>query len=404
MATRTVKRAYKYRFYPTQQQEALLLRTFGCARLVWNKMLELRTNAWHQEGRSISYAESSKILTQWKHDPELAFLNEVSSVPLAQSLRHLQDALSRFWSKQNSYPRYKSRKRSRKSATFTQMAFRLKENSAASPHPEVWLAKCDAPLAIVWSRALPEGASPSSITVNQDAAGRWYVSLLVEEQIQQLAATTNALGVDMGLNHLAILSTGKKISNPRHTARDARALARAQRAHARKQEGSANREKARLKVARIQARTADKRRDFLHKLTTSMIRENQTIVIEDLAVRNMSRAARPGSGRSAQKTGLNRAIRDASWSELRSMLEYKAGWYGREVIVIDRWFPSSQLCSACGQRTGPRGDLAVRSWKCSACGAAHDRDVNAAKNILAAGLAVSVCGDGRSLRWAQASA
>ena len=396
MAKRTVKRAYKYRFYPTQQQEVLLLRTFGCVRLVWNRMLEHRTTVWHQERRSVSYVESSKILTQWKSEPELAFLNEVSSVPLQQSLRHLQDGFQRFWSKQNAYPRFKSRKKSRKSAEFTSSAFRWKDGA-------LWLAKCDAPLDIVWSRALPEGAQPSSITVSQDRAGRWFVSMLVEEQITQLApldATTSAVGVDMGLNHLAILSTGEKISNPRHTARDARALARAQRAHARKQKGSNNREKARLKVARIQARTADRRRDFLQKLTTSMIRENQTIVIEDLAVQNMSRAARPGSGRSAQKAGLNRAIHDASWSELRSMLEYKAAWYGRQIIVIDRWFPSSQLCSACGQQTGPRGDLTVRSWKCSACGAAHDRDVNAAKNILAAGLAVSVCGDGRSLRHA----
>jgi len=404
MAKRTVKRAYKYRFYPTQQQEALLLRTFGCVRLVWNRMLEHRTTAWHQERRSVSYVESSKILTQWKHDPELAFLNEVSSVPLAQSLRHLQDALSRFWSKQNKYPRFKSRKKSRKSATFTQMAFRLKQSKHGSPHPEIWLAKCDAPLDIVWSRSLPEGAQPSSVTVSQDRAGRWFVSLLVEEQIQQLEpldAREHAIGVDMGLHHLAILSTGEKISNPRHTARDARALARAQRAHARKQKGSNNREKARLKVARIQARTSDRRKDFLHKLTTSMIRENQTIVIEDLAVQNMSRRSKSGG---SHKKGLNRAILDASWSELRSQLEYKAAWYGRDVVVLSQWFPSSQLCSACGQQTGPRGDLAMRSWKCSACGAAHDRDVNAAKNVLAAGLAASVCGDGRSLRWAQASA
>lgn len=393
MAKRTVKRAYKYRFYPTQQQEVLLLRTFGCVRLVWNRMLEHRTTVWHQKRRSVSYVESSKILTQWKSEPELAFLNEVSSVPLQQSLRHLQDGFQRFWSKQNAYPRFKSRKKSRKSAEFTSSAFRWKDGA-------LWLAKCDAPLDIVWSRALPEGAQPSSVTVSQDRAGRWFVSMLVEEQITQLApldATTSAVGVDMGLNHLAILSTGEKISNPRHTARDARALARAQRAHAHKQKGSNNREKARLKVARIQARTADRRHDFLHKLTTSMIRENQTIVIEDLAVQNMSRRSKSGG---SHKKGLNRAIRDASWSELRSQLEYKAAWYGRDVVVLSQWFPSSQLCSACGQRTGPRGDLAMRSWKCSACGAAHDRDVNAAKNILAAGLAASVCGDGRSLRHA----
>ncbi|WP_371101153.1 RNA-guided endonuclease InsQ/TnpB family protein, partial [Streptomyces sp. PU_AKi4] len=235
----------------------------------------------------------------------------------------------------------------------------------------------------VWSRPLPEGASPSTATVPQDTAGRWYVSLLVEDPtIQPLPATDAVVGVDVGLDHLLTLSTGQKVSNPRHERRDHARLAKAQQQLARKTRGDgANRTKARRKVARAHARIADRRRDHLHKLTTRLVRENQTIVIEDLAVRNMVKNGK-----------LARAISDAAWADFRSMLEYKAQWYGREVIAVDRWFPSSRLCSACGT-LGDKMPLNVRDWMCD-CGRTHDRDVNAAKNILAAGLAVSVCGAG----------
>ncbi|MFD8654406.1 RNA-guided endonuclease TnpB family protein [Streptomyces mirabilis] len=217
----------------------------------------------------------------------------------------------------------------------------------------------------------------------QDAAGRWFVSLLCDDpSVQPLPATGQAIGVDVGLNHLLTLSTGEKIANPRHERRDRAALAKAQRNLARKARGDgANRRKARLKVARIHARIADRRRDGLHKLTTRLVRENQTLVIEDLTVRNM-----------VKNRKLARAISDAAWSEFRSMLEYKAQWYGRGVIAVDRWFPSSRLCSACNtlQDTMP---LNIRTWTCD-CGTTHDRDVNAAHNLLAAGLAVTVCGAG----------
>ncbi|MES9539173.1 RNA-guided endonuclease TnpB family protein, partial [Actinomadura sp. NPDC000600] len=235
----------------------------------------------------------------------------------------------------------------------------------------------------VWSRPLPEGASPSTVTVSQDAAGRWFVSLLCEDpSVQPLPATDAAVGVDVGLDHLLTLSTGEKVSNPRHERRDRARLAKAQRRLARKAEGEgANRAKARRKVARVHARIADRRRDHLHKLTTRLVRENQTIVIEDLAVGNM-----------VKNGGLARAIADAAWSQFRSMLEYKARWYGREVIAIDRWFPSSKLCSVCGALADEM-PLNVREWTCD-CGTTHDRDVNAAKNILAVGLTASVCGAG----------
>jgi putative transposase len=205
--------------------------------------------------------------------------------------------------------------------------------------------------------------------------------MLCEDRPAMADPVNAAVGVDAGITSLVALSTGEKITNPRHERADRERLAKAMRDLARKTKGSNNRAKSRIKVARVHARIADRRRDFLHKLTTRLVRENQTVVIEDLTVRNML-----GNHK------LARAISDASWSELRSMLEYKADWYGREVIAVDRWFPSSKLCSAC-QVMRDKVPLNVREWTCD-CGTTHDRDVNAARNILAAGLAVTACGDG----------
>jgi putative transposase len=370
-----VKRAFKYRFYPTDAQAAELSRTFGCVRKVYNLALAARTEAWTRQER-VNYNQTSAMLTVWKKTEELAYLNEVSSVPLQQALRHLQTAFTHFFGKRAKYPRFKSRKKSRKSAEYTTSAFRFRDGNLT-------LAKMAEPLDIVWSRPLPEGASPSTVTVSQDAAGRWYVSLLCEDpSVQPLPAANAAVGIDVGLDHLLTLSTGEKVCNPRHERRDRVRLAKAQRQLSRKAKGDgANRAKARRKAAKVYARIADRRRDHLHKLTTRLVRENQTIVIEDLAVRNM-----------VKNRSLARAISDAAWSEFRSMLEYVAQWYGRDVIAIDRWFPSSRLCSVCGTLQD-KMPLNVREWTCG-CGTTHDRDVNAAKNILAVGLTASVCGAG----------
>ncbi|KPI01867.1 transposase, IS605 OrfB family [Actinobacteria bacterium OK006] len=279
-----------------------------------------------------------------------------------------------FSSKRAQYPRFKSKRKSCASAEYTSSAFsfcdcRLK------------LAKMAGPLDIVWSRPLSEGGVPTTVTVSRDAAGRWFVSMLCDDPtVKPLAATDAAVGMDVGLDHLLALSTGEKIANPRHERRDRARLARAQRNCARREKGSANREKARRKVARIHARITDRRRDGLHKLTTRLVRENQTLVIEDLTVRIMVRNRK-----------LTRAISDAAWAEFWSLLEYKAAWYG-DVVVVDRFFPSSRLCSHCAALQD-RMPLQVRTWTCD-CGTVHDRDVNAAKNLLAAGLAVSVCGAG----------
>lgn len=238
------------------------------------------------------------------------------------------------------------------------------------------------PLDVVWSRPLPAGAKPTTVTVSRDSAGRWFVSLLCEDTPAPLPRTTNAVGIDAGLTTLVTLSTGEKIANPKHERKDRSRLAKAQRALSRKEKGSENRAKARTRVARIHARIADRRQDHLHKLTTRLVRENQTLVIEDLTVRNMIKNHRLAS-----------AISDAGWRELRSMLEYKTAWYGRQLIVVDRWFPSTHLCSACGA-LAERMPLNVREWTCDTCGTTHDRDANAAINLLAAGLAATACGAG----------
>ncbi|RBM04637.1 RNA-guided endonuclease TnpB family protein [Streptomyces sp. PT12] len=372
--SRQVKRAFRYRFYPTDEQAAELSRTFGCVRLVYDKALEERTRAWYGEQRRISYVESSAMLTGWKKTEGLAFLTEVSSVPLQQALRHLQTAFTSFFAKRAGYPRHKSRKKSRASAEYTRSAFTWRDG-------QLTLAKMSGPLDIRWSRPLPQGAEPSTVTVSRDAAGRWFVSLLCQDTPAPAPATGAAVGIDAGITSLVTLSTGEKITNSRHERRDRARLARAQRQLSRKQKGSANRDKARRKVTRIHARIADRRRDFLHKLTTRLVRENQTVVIEDLTVRNLLKNGR-----------LARAISDASWTELRSMLEYKCAWYGRDLVVIDRFFPSSKLCGACGTVAAGM-PLDVRTWTCE-CGVVHDRDVNAARNVLAAGLAAAACGDG----------
>ncbi|MET7495658.1 transposase [Streptomyces sp900116325] len=375
MKTELVRRAFKYRFHPTNEQAAELSRTFGCVRKVYNLALEARTVAWFQRQERVNYNATSAMLTQWKKTEELAFLCEVSSVPLQQTLRHLQQAFSNFFEGRAKYPRFKSKKRTRRCAEYTRSAFTYRDGALT-------LAKMKSPLEIVWSRPLPEGAEPSMVTVSQDSAGRWFVSMLCEDaSVRPLPARDTAVGIDAGITTLVTLSTGEKITNPRHERRDRTRLAKAQRVLAKKEKGSRNRDKARIKVAKVHARIADRRRDFLHQLTTRLVRENQTIVIEDLTVRNM-----------AKNKSLARAISDAAWTDMRSMLDYKCRWYGRNLVAIDRWFPSTKLCSACGtvQNKLP---LNVRHWTC-ACGATHDRDVNAACNILAAGLAVTACGAG----------
>lgn len=374
MASKVVKRAYKYRFYPTAEQAQQLARTFGCVRYVYNRALAERSRAWTQERRRVSHAETDRMLTAWKRDAETEWLTEPSKGPLQAALRNLQGAFDKFWRKQTAYPKFKKRGKTRDSATYFSNCFTYRDG-------RIKLAKQSEPLDIHWSRPLPEGTAPSQVTVSRDPAGRYQISILVEETISQHAPVDTTVGVDAGIASLYTFSTGEKISNPHHEKQDRARLAKAQRVLAKKEKGSANRAKARLKVARIHARITDRRKDHLHKLSTRLVRENQVIAIEDLSVRNMVR-----------NHSLARSISDASWSQFRSMLEYKADWYGRTVVAIDRFYPSSKSCSTCGW-IADKLPLDIRAWTCP-CGAVHDRDINAAKNIRAVGLAVLACGDG----------
>jgi putative transposase len=367
------EKAYRYRFYPTPEQEQLLRRTLGCVRLVYNKALHTRTSSWYERKERVDYKQTSGMLTQWKKQEDLQFLNEVSSVPLQQGLRNLQKAFTNFWAGRARYPNFK-KKRSGGSAEFTRAAFRWKDG-------QLWLAKCSEALPIRWSRTLPKGCEPSTVTVRLDASGRWFVSLLVEDHtVKHLPKVDKAVGIDAGITSLIATSDGEKIANPKHFKRLRYKLRQAQKALSRKVKGSNNTEKARREVARIHAQIADTRTDFLHKLTTRLVRENQTIAVEDLAVKNMMKNRK-----------LSAAIADASWSELVRQLEYKCQWYGRTLVKIDRWFPSSKRCGNCGHVVD-KLPLDVREWDCPECGTHHDRDINAANNILAAGLAVIVCG------------
>jgi putative transposase len=382
---------YRYRLAPTAEQRQALARAFGCARIVYNDALRLREDA-HMAGRPfMSDGEVLRLVTTLaKRTPERAWLAEVSAVVLQQSVADLHRgyrnhfrALAEVKAERRRgnpkatlrvrKPRFKS-KRGEQAVRFTANSrFRILANGRLSL-PKV------GDVAVRWSRPLP--TPPSSVTVTLDCSGRYHASFVVEVARIPLTAVERAVGVDLGLHVLAALSDGTTVANPRWLRQAERALRRAQRTLSRRQPGSANWQKARRKVARLHARVADARRDLHHQLSTRLIRENQAIYLEDLDVAALGRSK------------LAKSLADAGWGQFTAMLAYKADLYGRRVVRIDRWCPSSQQCSACGARTGPKGraGLKVRNWTCSACATAHDRDVNAARNILAAGRAVAACG------------
>jgi putative transposase len=307
-----------------------------------------------------------------KKDPDLAFLSEVSCVPLQQALRHQHAAFGAFFARRARHPRFKSR-RGRQSAHYTRRAFTIRGGV-------LHLAKMGAPLRYVWSwpDADLTALDPAMVIVAREPDGRWYVTFTVDTDAPgPLPETGRAVGVDLGVRDFAVISDGQRFPNPRHLERKARNLARYQRRMARRQKGSANRAKAAAKVARVHRKVRNARRDFLHRASTGLVRRADLIVIEDLAVKNMVKNRR-----------LARAIADCGWREFRRQLAYKCQRYGRDLVVIDRWFPSSKTCSACGHLLAQLS-LSVRHWTCPACGARHHRDINAAKNILAAGRAVA---------------
>jgi putative transposase len=364
------KRAYKYRFYPTQSQKRILAQTFGCCRFVYNWGLSTRKTAYFQHGQKLTYNNLSAMLPTLKK--EHPWLSDVSSAPIQQSLRHLDRAYKNFFEGRAKYPTFKKR-RNTQSATYASNAFTWEDG-------QLTLAKMDEPLAITFHRAFPQDCKPSSVTISKDCADRYFVSMLFEEEIKPLPETSAQVGLDLGLKSMVILSTGEAVGNPRYYAKDEKRLAKAQRRLASKKKGSKNREKARRYVARVHARIQDRRRDYQHKLSTRIVHENQVICVESLAVKNM-----------VKNHCLAKSVHDVGWGEFVRQLEYKSQWYGRTLVKIDRWYPSSKTCYDC-KHVVEDLPLDVREWVCPECGVWHDRDINAAKNILAEGLSVSACG------------
>jgi putative transposase len=376
----TVHRAYRFRLYPNEAQRVALARTFGCARYVYNWGLARKRDAYRESGKSVGYAALSRELTALRKTKGTEWLGDVLRSGMEQSLRDLDFAYSSFFAGHAAFPRFK-RRRGAQSVRYVATAFRVDGTALR-------LGKTPGAIPVRWSRALP--SAPSSCTVSVDAAGRYHASFLCTVAVTPLPSNGRTVGVDLGLTHFATLSTGEKVENPRYLEQKLARLAREQRRLARKVKGSANYGKQKRRVAKVHARIADQRKDFLHKLTTRLIRENQAVAVETLNVAGM-----------VKNRKLARHIGQAGWAEFVRMLDYKAEQYGRAVHRVGRFETTTGLCSACGHRPG-KLPLSVRVWTCEMCSAEHDRDVNAAQNIAAcvsghaARNAVSACGDGGS--------
>ncbi len=366
-----MKLRHQFRIYPTNPQKSLLAQLFGCCRVVFNDALAQCQEEYKKGNKKPKSSELSHRLTQLKKTEEKKYLGEVSSVPLQQSLKDLEQAYKNFFDsckgkrkgKKVKPPRFKKRK-SRQSAKFTDNAFQLRDNG------KIYLAKIGE-IEVIWSRELP--ATPSSVTVIKDSADRYFASFVVEFDPVKLPDNGQSVGIDLGITDFATLSNGEKIKSPKPLKKRLKRLRKLQRNLSRKQKGSKRREVGRKKLAKLHAKIADTRTDFLHKLSTRIIRENQTIILEDLNVSGMMKNRK-----------LSRAISDLGWRSFRTMLEAKSVMYGRYFRVINRWYASSQKCSFCGFSFGKK-ELSIREWQCLNCGTFHDRDINAAVNILVAG-------------------
>ncbi|MDE2798643.1 MAG: RNA-guided endonuclease TnpB family protein [Gemmatimonadota bacterium] len=356
-----IHRGYKYRLYPNRAQREALAQTFGCCRYVYNWGLDRKNTVYTETGKTLSIYDLSKELTALKKEKDKLWLKDVLRAPLIQSLRHLDTAFEKFFKKQGGYPQFK-KKHGRQSTGYVKDCFRITDRG-------IRLYKMPGEVKVRFSRPLPKGGEIRKAVVSIDSAGRYFVSITVIEEIATLPPLKAKIGIDLGLTHFATISTGEKIDNPRHFDRHYKRLRRAQKSLSRKKKGSKNRDKARRKVVRIYARIEDARKDFLHKLSTRLISENQAIGTERLRVRNMIKNRR-----------LSRHIGNAGWGEFVRMLQYKADSYGRDVVKADPIFASSKTCSVCGHRIDEL-PLGIRQWTCPKCSTIHDRDINAAINI-----------------------
>ena len=370
-----IKRTYRYRLYPNEAQKAELACTFGCSRWVYNWALEKKTKAYYQNEESLSFTDLSGRLTSKKKEEETEWLQEVSAVTLQQSLRNLSQAFTNFFEGRAEYPSFKSKK-SDQTARYVGTAFNIREQNGKR---KLRLSKMPGLIRVRWSRELP--SEPSSCTVTKNAAGQYHVCFVCTEEIQTLPRINGEdgdfrfVGIDLGIESLVTLSTGKEVGNPRWFEDEYERLRREQQKLSRKKKGSSNWERQRKRVAKVHQRIQDRRKDFIEKLTTRLVENFDVIVVEDLAVKNMQ-----------QNGNLARHIGQAGWNQIVRRLRDKCEWHRRTLVIADKWFPSSQRCSDCGHVDGKK-PLGVREWTCSECSARHDRDINAAKNLSRVGQA-----------------
>lgn len=368
-------KGYKYRIYPTKEQIVLIEKTFGCTRFVYNRALAERIDLYKRDRKSSSYAKQCKSLTSWRHAPETTWLQEVDSTALQAAVRHVDRAYQNFFDgiksgRKVGFPQFKRKKDTWKSYTSKRVKSNIEVIDGCIKLPKLGLVKCKLSREVK-GRIL-------NATVSKNAAGKYFVSLCCDDVlVEQYPSTGKAVGIDLGLHDLAITSDGEKFGNIHALKALEKDLARAQRSLSRKTKGSKNRDKARLKVARIHERIANTRNDYLQKVSTSLVRQYDVICIEDLSSKNMM-----------QNHKLAKDIGDVSWGAFSKMLTYKCEEQHKALVKVDRFFASSQLCHCCGYRNTDVKDLSIRSWVCPECGAHHDRDINASINILNEGLRI----------------